>query len=87
MTDGTLPLLGALTHSALAADAVAAAPAHCTAVPELSEGSLAARARPLAVLPAETLGPPPPQLLELQFQSPDKKEDRLEKINTRNFVS
>lgn len=79
MTDGTLPLVCIKAHPTLAADAVAAAPAHGAAVPELSKGPLAARTRPFAILAGETLGSSPTELLELLLQSPD------ETGNTRNI--
>ena len=57
-------------HAAPAADAVAAAAAHVPRVPELSQGSLAAGARPLAVLPGQALGAAAPDLLQLLLHSP-----------------
>ena len=58
------------SHAAPAADAVAAAAAHVPRVPELAQGSLAAGARPLAVLPGQALGAAAADLLQLLLHPP-----------------
>lgn len=70
MADRTLPVQSGHAHAALVTDAVAAAAAHRARVPELSQWSLTAGTRPLAVLPGETLGTLPPDVLQLRLQPP-----------------
>lgn len=65
-----LPVSCSHTHTAPAADPVAAAAAHWARVPKLSQRPLAAGAGTFAVLPAAALGTSPSQLLELQLHPP-----------------
>ena len=76
VADRALPVCRSHADAALAADAVAAAVAHCSRVPELSQRPLAAGAGPLAVLPGETLRPSPPKLLELVLHPPEMRESQ-----------
>jgi len=67
-------------HATPAADAVAAAAAHRPAVPELAQRSLAAGACPLAVLPAEALGSPAAELLQVLLHPPARGSTREEVV-------
>ena len=71
VADRALPVLR--SHAAPAADAVAAAAAHRSGVPQFSQRPLAASAGPLTVLPGETLRTSPPKLLEVMFHPPEMK--------------
>lgn len=71
VTDRALPVLRSHTHTAPAADAVAAATAHCPWIPELSQRPLAAGASTLAVLPDGALCASPSKLLQLVLHLPE----------------
>lgn len=75
VADCALPVSRSQAYSAFSADAVAAAVADCTWVPELSQRPLAACTCPLSVLPGKTLCSFPSKILELISHPPEIEED------------
>ena len=71
MAHGTFPVQRSHADAALAADPVAAAPAHSARVPELSQRPLAAGAGALAVLSRVALCASASNLLEVKLHPPE----------------
>lgn len=80
VADRALPVLCSHTHTAPAADAVAAATAHCPWIPKLSQRPLAAGASMLAVLPGGALCASPSKLLQLMLHLPEVRMDEIADI-------